>query len=81
MGAMTYSQIEREALQLPEGERAELATLLLDSLEPDVSPEEAAAIEAEWLALAEQRLLELESDPSIAIPLDEVMAESRKLLR
>jgi putative addiction module component (TIGR02574 family) len=81
MSGKTFSQITSAALQLTEGERADLAAALLDSLEPQVSPEEAAAIEEAWIVEIERRMCELDADPSIAIPVEEVMAEAKKLLR
>jgi putative addiction module component (TIGR02574 family) len=49
--ARTLSEIEKEALQLPPRDRAELAAQLITSLEP----EEEADTEVQWLEEAERR--------------------------
>ena len=79
MAIRNNKQRECEPMPFPIDDE-ELARLM-DELDPPVSAEEAAAIEAEWIAVAEERMRELDADPSIAIPFEVVMAESRKLLR
>jgi putative addiction module component (TIGR02574 family) len=64
----------RQALQLTEAERAELAELLLESIEPPLDPE----IEKAWLAEAERRLAEIESGACQPIPWEQVMARVRR---
>jgi putative addiction module component (TIGR02574 family) len=49
--ARSLSEIEKEALELPPKERAELATHLITSLEA----EDEADTEAQWLEEAERR--------------------------
>jgi Putative addiction module component len=49
--ATTVDEVLKEALQLPEGERARVAAELLASLEPDVETRDAEA----WIAEVERR--------------------------
>jgi putative addiction module component (TIGR02574 family) len=63
--------VETEALQLPVGERAALAQVLLASLEVDEDIEEAWAIEAE------RRNADIESGRSSTSALSEVMERVR----
>ena len=60
----------RDALDLPEGDRATLAGLLIESLEPPPDPD----VEELWSAEAERRWLEIESGAVQAIPWEEVRA-------
>jgi len=57
--------------------RARIAQRLLESLET-LSEE---AIESLWIAEAERRNRELDEDPSLAIPGNEVLREARARLR
>ena len=61
-------EIEKTAMQLPENERAQLASRLLSSL-PGVLHDED-----EGVAEAERRDAELDRDPSKGITLDEFRA-------
>jgi putative addiction module component (TIGR02574 family) len=60
----------REALDLPEGDRATLAGLLIESLEPRPDPD----VEELWSAEAERRWQEFESGAVQAVPWEEVRA-------
>jgi putative addiction module component (TIGR02574 family) len=64
----------REAFELPESERATLAGLLIESLEPPPDPD----VEEAWAAEAERRWKEIESGAVQTIPWEEVR---RKLFR
>jgi len=76
--AQTLAEIEGNALQLSEEERARLAVRLLASLEEEAeSPEE---IEKLWLAEAEQRFQELRGGVVRGIPAREVFAQLRAKL-
>ena len=68
--------IAAEALQLPPGARAELASQLLDSLD-DLSEKE---IEQLWAAEAERRYADYKAGRIEAVPAEEVFARlgSRK---
>ena len=62
----TLSQIEQEAMRLPETERVTLASRLLDSL-PAVLCDSG-----EGIAEATRRDAELERDPSVGLTLDQL---------
>jgi putative addiction module component (TIGR02574 family) len=68
-----FKESLEQASKLPIDEREELAYFLLRSVES-----EAAEIQAEWLALAEQRVEEMRSGKVVGIPGEEVLAELRK---
>jgi len=60
----------RDALELPEGDRATLAGLLIESLEPPPDPE----VEELWSLEAERRWQEIESGAAQTVPWEEVRA-------
>jgi putative addiction module component (TIGR02574 family) len=60
----------REALDLPEGDRATLAGLLIESLEPPPDPD----VEELWSVEAERRWQEIESGAVQTVPWEEVRA-------
>ncbi len=64
-------EVFREAFNLPERERATLAGLLIESLEPP--PE--ADVEELWAEEAERRWREIESGAVQTIPWEEVRAK------
>jgi putative addiction module component (TIGR02574 family) len=64
-------QVFREAFELPETERATLAGLLIESLEPPPDSE----VEEAWAKEAERRWNEIESGEVRTIPWDEVRAK------
>lgn len=74
---MKLQQIENEALQLSEEERAELAQKLLLSLD---SPSENE-IEEDWLVEAQRRARELDEGVVQPISAEEVRRKARALLR
>lgn len=61
----------REAFDLPENERATLAGLLIESLEPPPDPE----VEQAWAEEAQRRWAEIESGSVRTIPWEEVRAK------
>jgi ABC-type lipoprotein export system ATPase subunit len=61
----TLTEIEKQALSLPESQRAALAAHLLDSLPAILHDEDAG------LAEAARRDAELDSDSSVGMTLDE----------
>jgi putative addiction module component (TIGR02574 family) len=71
------AQLEHEALELPEEERARLAEQLLHSL----SPGEDVDAEHEWLAEAERRYRAYREGKMGGRPADQVLREARKTLR
>jgi putative addiction module component (TIGR02574 family) len=74
---MKLKQIEAEALHLSEDERAELAQILLLSLD---APSESAVSE-DWLAEAKRRARELDERIVQPTPAEEVSRKARALLR
>ena len=64
-------KVFREVFELPESERATLAGLLIESLEPPPSPETAEI----WAEEAERRWREIESGAVETIPWEEVRAK------
>ena len=74
---MNLKQIEDEAPNLPEDQRAELAQKLLLSL--DASSEKEIA--ENWLAEARRRARELEDGTVQPIPAEEAGRKARALLR
>jgi putative addiction module component (TIGR02574 family) len=69
----TLEQVEKLALNLPERDRAKLATHLLESLPSALEEEEDAG-----LSEAIRRDAELDADPKHAISLEEFDAQSRR---
>ena len=64
-------ELFKEAAKLPEGDRATLAGLLLESLEPAAEPD----VEAAWSAEIARRMAELDAGTVELIPWEEVRAE------
>lgn len=60
----------RDALDLSEGDRATLAGLLIESLEPPPDPD----VEELWSVEAERRWQEIESGTARTVPWEEVRA-------
>jgi putative addiction module component (TIGR02574 family) len=70
--------LESQALELSQSERAELARVLLQSLEAvPVAPDS----DEYWAEEAERRYRELKTGASEAIPSEVVLAEARARLR
>lgn len=69
---LDVEQLAEAVLRLPDAARADLATRLLASLEPDASGDSAEAIVSAWDAELDRREAELDADPSIGIPAAEV---------
>ena len=74
---MNLKQIEIQALDLSEEERAQLAQKLILSLES--SKEDG--LDKEWLLEAKRRAVELDNGEVMAIPADEVRKKAQALLR
>ena len=68
--ARDLKKVFREAFDLPESERATLAGLLIESLEPPPDPE----IEEIWAEEAERRWQQIEAGTTETIPWEEVRA-------
>ena len=60
-----------EAFDLPESDRATLAGLLIESLEPPPDPD----VDEAWSAVAERRWREIESGSVQTVPWEEVKAK------
>jgi putative addiction module component (TIGR02574 family) len=73
---MEASELLKQALTLSDKERAELASNLIDSLDPTVD----ADAELAWQEEIARRLEEIESGRVKTIPWDEVRRKGRALL-
>ena len=69
--ARDLKDVFRAAFELPEDERATLAGLLIESLEPPPDPD----VEELWAAEAERRWREIESGAVATTPWEEVRAK------
>ena len=76
IAAMEAGDLLKHALTLSDKERAELASSLIDSLDPTVD----ADAEQAWQEEIARRLEEVESGRINAIPSDEVRRKGRALL-
>ena len=65
------NELFREAAQLPERDRATLAGLLIESLDPGPEPD----VEAAWSEEVARRVAELDAGTVETIPWEEVRAE------
>jgi putative addiction module component (TIGR02574 family) len=74
---MELPELESEALKLPLSDRARLAERLLESLEA-LSEEENRRL---WIEEARRRDAELDADPSLGRPSDEVFRDARARIR
>lgn len=66
-----FKQLFRDIFELPESERATLAGLLIESLEPPPEPD----VEQAWAQEAERRWKEIESGAVQTIPWADVRAK------
>jgi len=73
---MEAGELLKHALTLPDRERAELASSLIDSLDPTVD----ADAEMAWQEEIARRLEEVESGRVKTVPWDEVRRKGRTLL-
>ena len=75
--------LEREALSLDRKTRERLASKLYLSLDENVgeSAKSEKEIEELWLREVERRSREIDDDPTVLIPGDQVMREMRELLK
>lgn len=74
----TIEELKVQTSQLSEPERAELASFLLETLEPEPTAEERAAIKAEWNKVIHRRIEEMENGTVKGIPLEDVMERLRR---
>lgn len=65
------NDVFQEAVQLPEGDRATLAGLLTETLDPVSEPD----IEAAWSTEIERRLVEIDGGTVELIPWDDIRSE------
>lgn len=72
-----YKEIQHSALRLDEDHRAELARMLIDSLDQQIDDD----IEQAWLAETKRRKDEIKSGKVTPVPGDEVHKASRKLFK
>jgi putative addiction module component (TIGR02574 family) len=71
----TVESLKQQLCSLSQEERAELATFLLESLDPPDTEAEAA-----WLQEVERRMEEMESGKEAGIPSEQVFARLRDKL-
>lgn len=69
--ARNVEELFREATELPENERAELAGLLLESIDGEPDP----GVEAAWAEEVERRVRQIETGEVRTIPWEEVRAK------
>ncbi|HEY4641610.1 MAG TPA: addiction module protein [Thermoanaerobaculia bacterium] len=69
--ARDLKQLFREAAELPENDRAALAGMLIESLEPAPTPE----VKAAWSREIERRVREIDEGSVELVSWDEVRAE------
>ena len=74
---MNLKQIENQALDLSEEERAQLAQRLILSLESSNDEE----LEKEWLLEAKRRAVEIDRGEVEPVPAEEVRVKAQALLR
>ncbi len=74
---MNLKQIENQALDLSEEERAQLAQRLILSLESSNDEE----LEKEWLLEAKRRAVEIDRGEVEPVPAEEVRIKAQALLR
>ena len=74
---MNLKQIENQALDLSEEERAQLAQRLILSLESSNDEE----LEKEWLLEAKRRAVEIDRGELEPVPAEEVRIKAQALLR
>lgn len=73
---MEAGELLKHALTLSERDRAELASSLIDSLDPTVDPDAELA----WQQEIARRLAEIESGRAKTVPWDEVRRKGRGVL-
>ena len=78
--SLPIDQLKSEALELSSSERAELAHLLIASLDEEAL-EDPAEVERAWGEEIERRLVEYHSGTVQPIPAADVFAEARARLR
>lgn len=79
--ADNYENLMREALRLPEAERARLAILLQESLDDgDQIHSEDDEVSDEWMTKVRHRSTEIRNGTAIMVSHDDVMAEARSVL-
>ena len=66
-----FEKLYKEALELPEADRGELAGLLIKSLDPPPEPD----VEAAWDEVVERRIREIDEGTVQTIPWEQVRAE------
>jgi putative addiction module component (TIGR02574 family) len=72
-----FEELATRVMALPAKSRAELAELLIQSLEEPVNPE----IKSAWLAEIHRRDREIRTGSAITRPADQVLREAREQLR
>ena len=74
---LDLDQLADAVLRLPDDARAELATRLLESLDPADANESPEVLAAAWETELDRREAELTANPSLGIPAEEVFRDLR----
>jgi len=74
---MTIEQLEQRLLELPADERARIAKLLIESLDPPTDEVEQASIEEAWKVEIDRRIEQIDRGEVELIPAEEVFARIR----
>ncbi len=78
---MDLDQLATAVLRLPSADRASLAARLLESLDDAAAPTlSEAEWEAVWAAECARRDAELDADPTLGIPADEVFRRAHAVV-
>ena len=72
------AELEKKARELSREERAELALILIESLD---FTEDQAAVDESWRVEVERRVAEYKRGEAKVIPGEEVFAEARRITR
>jgi len=77
---IAFDELEAAAMGLPSRQRAELATRLIASLDPE-EDDDPAEVEQAWEEEIRRRIADVRAGTVELIPADEVLAELRAELR
>ena len=77
----TLDRIKNDLDSLTQEQRAELATYLIHSLDPELDDENAGDVAAAWKVEIERRIRRIESGESRSRPAAEVLADLKARLR
>lgn len=76
----SVGDVFQQALALDDRDRATLAGLLLESLEPDIDPLDPNDVESEWQEEIQRRVAEIEAGRAAFVSWEDVQAKIRRIL-